>query len=122
MVGVEQSQSPIADPVVVYHGDEPEGLPQPEGFQCCPGGVRIVNRRPMSLYEPVDFLLEFPARTAPPDRYDCLGVIAACRHDPRHDLYHITVRFLDLPEPARRRLAGLTPRDHHLSCPFCENS
>lgn len=121
MQRIDQSLLPATEPVLVYHGDETEGVPQPSGFCCCLRGVQLLNRRPVPLYELVEFKLDFPSKDGSAHGIDCVGIIADCRHDPSAGLYRISVRFLDLPSSARRRLASLTHRDYP-SCPFCENS
>ena len=118
---VENSPAPPRDDVLVFHGDEEEGVPQPGTFRCCPLGIQLYNRRAMPLYELVEFTLELPAVVeVPTQTVSCTGIVAACSPDAKTDLFHIHVKFLDLPASARQRLQVITQALDHL-CPYCEN-
>ena len=112
---------PRNDPVVVFHGDERDGVSQPRTFQFCPLGVQLYNRRELAICGLVEFTLELPHSSGSAvDCISCTGIVAQCEFDPELALYRIWVKFLDLPASARDRIHALTKSENHL-CPFCEN-
>ena len=121
MQAVDHSLAPSREDVLVFHGDEAEGVEQPGTFRCCPLGIQLYNRREIPLFELVEFTLELPAISGDPvHTISCTGIVASCRRDADTELFHVYVKFLDLPESARLRLQHITQTLDHL-CPFCEN-
>lgn len=121
MQAVQNSLSVPREDVLVFHGDEDEGVAQPGTFRCCPLGIQLYNRREIPLFELVEFTLKIPPlEEAPVETITCTGIVASCRPDETTDLYHVYVKFLDLPESARQRLQRITQTLDHL-CPFCAN-
>jgi hypothetical protein len=121
MRAVENSPALPRDDVLVFDGDGAEGVPQPGTFRCCPLGIQLYNRRAMPLYELVEFTLELPAMIGVPSQtVSCTGIVAACNLDATTDLFHIHLKFLDLPSSTRQRLQVITQALDHL-CPYCEN-
>jgi len=107
--------------VLVFHGDEHEGVTQPGTFQCCPCGVQLYNRRKLPTYELVEFTLEFPeVGNESGQALSCTGIVAQCQFEESVNLYRIWVKFLDLPKSVQDRLRTLT-QALDLLCPFCEN-
>ena len=116
---VQNSRTREREEVLVFHGDEREGVTQPRTFQCCPLGAHLYNRRELPTYELVEFSLEFPGEDDDPGQMlSCTGVVVQCEFDESVDLYRIWVKFLDLPESVRDKLHLLTQQLDRL-CPFC---
>jgi hypothetical protein len=107
--------------IVVYHGDESEGLRQPGTTAFCQHGVQLYNRRSVAECELVEVTLELPPLEGEPERFTCIGLVAHCQFDPALDLFKVAVKFLDLPASAQQRIAALTPPSQGL-CPFFESS
>ena len=120
MEGIQNSPSSADEEVLLFHGDEVEGVQQPGPYRCCTRGIQLYNRREVQPYELVEFTLEFPNSMGIPEQFSCTGVVAQCHFDDAVALFYVAVKFLGLPTSAKRRIAALTPSDHH-PCPFCEN-
>ena len=121
MQAVQNTSTSNREGVLVFHGDEHEGVTQPRTFRCCPLGVQLYNRRKLPTYELVEFTLEFPEVANESGQVlSCTGIVAQCQFEKSVNLYRIWVKFLDLPESVQDRLRTLT-QALDLLCPFCEN-
>ena len=90
MHAVENSPALPRDDVLVFHGDEEEGVAQPVTFRCCPLGIELYHHRELPLYELVEFTLEVPALDeVPVQTISCTGIVADCSPDSTTDLFHI---------------------------------
>ena len=103
-------QRTLADPkkVLVFHGDENEGVQQPSSFKVSSNGLQIYNRREVPLFTVMEFTLEFPALREAGEQYYCTGIVAQCQFDDSAGLYKLIVTFLEVPDPAHKRIEALT--------------
>lgn len=121
MQAVDQSSVSPPDDVLLFDGDQAQGLPQPGTFRCCPLGLQIFNRRALPLFELVEFTLQFPGVDGAEDTVvRGTGLVVDCRHDANTGLFHVHVKFLDLPDEVYQQLQA-TPRAMEHLCPYCEN-
>jgi hypothetical protein len=104
-------------PVTVFAGDE--GHEQPHSFKFCPLGIQFVSSSAMELCSLHEFTLNLPGEE---ERHiTCCGIVASCSPSQDGSKYDISVKFLDLPESARKRIESMVKSTREFLCPYCEN-
>ncbi len=102
---------------VIQQGRKP--LEQPRNFRVCPLGIQLYSARKMPEFELIDFKIEVPGGNGKAKTISCSGVVVRCAAE-RKSLYRVWVKFLDLPESARKRIRCVA-KTGRLLCPYCEN-
>ena len=104
-------------PVMVFAGDE--GYEQPRSFKFCPLGIQFVSSSSMELCSLHEFTLSLPGEDA--RHITCCGIVASCSLSQEGSTYEIAVKFLDLPESARKSIETMVQSSREFLCPYCEN-
>lgn len=105
-------------PVTLFTGKK-SAVAQPDGFRVCPMGMQFYSKRKMKEFELLEFTIDAPTKKGVPQSIACTGVVVHCRRD-KNSMYRIWVKFLDLPEDARKEIECVSKKSK-LLCPYCEN-
>jgi len=105
-------------PVTVFTGKK-NAVAQPDGFRVCPMGVQLYSKRRIKEYELLEFTMDAPSANGRSKKITCTGVVVHCQPD-KKSMYRVWVKFLDLPEDARKQVECVSKKSK-LLCPYCEN-
>ena len=111
----------MAKHVLVFRGEEEDGVPQPETFRCCPLGLQFYAKDALPTYRVIELTIDDPGDgTTEAKPVDCSGVVVHSQYDEEKALFRTWVMFVDVPEETRQRF-GCLARSSDFLCPHCEN-
>ena len=103
---------------------------QTQTFQLCPLGLQFYSPKKLEDLTLLEFNLDIPAEgRKKKQNVTCTGAVVRCQHEKGSARYRIWIKFLDLPEEARQRIAHVTqkanisaasPRLSHFHLPALE--
>ena len=93
---------------------------QPDTFTMCPLGLQFYTHKPMEEFQLLELDVDVKAEDGTPSKVTCRGAVVRCQREPEPDRYRIWVKFVDLPEAARKSIQCTSKDGEHL-CPYCEN-
>lgn len=92
-------------------------------FKMCPLGIQFTTDRRVRPFDLFEFSLDLnevgrhEKASAPAQ---CTGAVVKCRKQRGRDEYRVWIKFLEIPEGARDRIACVSKEGRHL-CHNCEN-
>jgi hypothetical protein len=94
---------------------------QPPEFRLCPLGLQFYSPRKLDDLTLMEFNLSVPSsKRGKKTQVTCTGAVVRCQREKPRGAYRVWIKFLDLPDSAKKRIHCVSRNGKHLCC-FCEN-